>query len=428
MDGGKVMQIHVVSRGDTFYSLARRYGVTPESIQAVNQLENPNQLVVGETLLIPTQNQYTVQPGDTLYAIAERFNVDLSDLIRLNPRLVSGEIRPGETVKIPAHEKKRIIVNGYLEPHEGVVERFREASSALTYLTIFSYHVQSNGTLIEPDPSENDLLAAVKTTRVQPLMAITNISEGGFDRDVATALFKSTDAQNRLIENVLRIMREKGYRGVNVDFEYLGSNTRRDYNRFIERLTNRLHRENFIVSTALAPKISGVQTGEWYEAHDYQFHGRTVDFVILMTYEWGWSGGPPMPVSPITQVRRVVNYARSVIPARKIVMSIPLYGYDWTLPFVEGGEFAKALNFQQAIHRAMRYNQSIDYNEREEAPFFRYTDENGKEHIVYFEDLRTMSAMFKMVSDLELGGISFWNLAFRFPAVWPMITDYFDVR
>lgn len=99
------MQIHVVSRGDTFYSLARRYGVTPESIQAVNQLENPNQLVVGETLLIPTQNQYTVQPGDTLYAIAERFNVDLSDLIRLNPRLVSGEIRPGETVKIPAHEK-----------------------------------------------------------------------------------------------------------------------------------------------------------------------------------------------------------------------------------------------------------------------------------------------------------------------------------
>ena len=422
------MQIHVVSQGDSIYTIARRYGVSPESINSLNQLTNPNQLVIGETLLIPTQNQYTVQPGDTLYSIAERFNIDLQDLISVNPGLASGQLQPGDIVQIPRRQKKRIIVNGYLEPHEGVVDRFREAAPALTYLTIFSYHALSNGDLQAPDPSENDLLQAVKSSNVKPLMAVTNISEGGFDRDIATAILRSNDAQNRLIENVIRIMREKGYRGLNVDFEFLGSNTRRDYNRFIQKLTDRLHRENFIISTALAPKTSGEQVGEWYEAHDYQFHGRTVDFVVLMTYEWGWSGGPPMPVSPITQVRRVVNYARSVMPSRKIVMSIPLYGYDWTLPYVEGGEFARAVTFQQAINRAVRYNARIEYHQNEAAPYFRYTDESGKQHDVYFEDLRTMDAMFKMVSDLDLGGISFWNLAFRFHPVWSQITDYFDVR
>ncbi|MGV3488120.1 MAG: LysM peptidoglycan-binding domain-containing protein [Tuberibacillus sp.] len=422
------MQIHVVSLGESIYSIARRFGVTPEAIININKLTNPNQLVVGETLLIPTENRYTVQPGDTLYSIAERFNVDLQDLIRANPGIAAGQLQPGDTVNIPRRKKKRVIVNGYLEPHEGVVDRFTEAAQALTYLTVFSYHVQRNGDLVPPDPSENELLQAVRSTNVQPLMAITNISEGGFDRDVATAIFRSNEAQNRLIENVSQTMREKGYRGLNVDFEFLGSNTRRDYNRFIQKLTNRLHRENFIISTALAPKTSGQQTGEWYEAHDYQFHGQTVDFVILMTYEWGWSGGPPMPVSPLTQVRRVVNYARSVMPSRKIVMSIPLYGYDWTLPYVEGGEFAKAVTFQQAINLALKYHAKIEYDQREAAPFFRYTDENGRQHIVYFEDLRTMDAMFKLVSDLDLRGMSFWNLAFRFPAVWPLITDYFDVR
>lgn len=422
------MQIHVVSPGESIYEIGRRYGVSPDNIVTLNNLNNPNQLVVGETLLIPTKNKYTVQPGDSLYSIAERFKVDLQDLIKANPRLSAGQLQPGEIVNIPRREKQKIIVNGYLEPHEGVVDRFKEAAKGLTYLTVFSYHVQKNGDLTPPDSSETDLLQAVKATNVMPLMAISNISEGGFDRDIASAIFKSTEAQNRLINNVLRIMKEKGYRGLNIDFEFLGSNTRRAYNRFIEKITNRLHAEKFIVSTALAPKTSGEQVGEWYEAHDYQFHGKTVDFVILMTYEWGWSGGPPMPVSPITQVRRVVNYARSVMPSRKIVMSVPLYGYDWTLPYVEGGEFAKAVTFQQAISRARKYNARVEFDQKEAAPFFRYTDENGKHHIVYFEDLRTMDAMFKMASDLNLRGISFWNLAFRFPPVWSLISDFFDVK
>ena len=98
------------------------------------------------------------------------------------------------------------------------------------------------------------------------------------------------------------------------------------------------------------------------------------------------------------------------------------------MPYVEGGEFAKAVTFEQAISRARKYHASVEYDQKEQAPFFRYTDENGKHHIVYFEDLRTMDAMFKMVSDLNLHGISFWNLAFQFPPVWSLITDYFNVR
>ena len=74
-----------------------------------------------------------------------------------------------------------------------------------------------------------------------------------------------------------------------------------------------------------------------YEGHDYPAHGRMMDFIFFMTYEWGWSGGPPMAVSPLNQVRRVLDYAISVVPRDKIMMGIPLYGYDSTLPYVPGG-------------------------------------------------------------------------------------------
>ena len=105
------------------------------------------------------------------------------------------------------------------------------------------------------------------------------------------------------------------------------------------------------MSTALAPKTSATQQGKWYEAHDYRAHGQIADFVVIMTYEWGYSGGPAMAVSPIDQVRKVLEYAITEMPPNKIMMGQNLYGYDWTLPFVQG-TVAKAVSPQQAIELA----------------------------------------------------------------------------
>ena len=74
---------------------------------------------------------------------------------------------------------------------------------------------------------------------------------------------------------------------------------------FYEKPRARFKREGWFLSTALAPKTSATQQGEWYEAHDYKAHGEIVDFVVIMTYEWGYSGGPAMAVSPIGPVREL---------------------------------------------------------------------------------------------------------------------------
>ncbi len=93
-----------------------------------------------------------------------------------------------------------------------------------------------------------------------------------------------------------------------------------------------LHPLGYVVATALAPKVSAEQKGTLYVAHDYPVHGQLADFVIIMTYEWGYIYGPAMAVAPVDQVRRVLDYAVSAMPAGKILMGMPNYGYDWTLP------------------------------------------------------------------------------------------------
>lgn len=420
------MQIHVVKQGDSLYKLSQVYGVSASSISSINGIAQNEPLIIGQTLLIPTKNQYTVKAGDTLWSISQKFDVSYKALQKANPTLNVQSLQPGTVIKLPERKKDKITVNGYLEPHQGLNPRFQEAAPALTYLAIFSYHVDAKGDLTPPE--QTGLLEAVQATNVGPLMTITNIKGAQFDKDVGTAVLTNQNIQEHLISEVLSILKDKKYAGLNIDFEFLGKELREDYNQFLRKVTKALHDAGFIVCTSLAPKTSGTQSGAWYESHDYPAQGKIVDFVILMTYEWGWSGGPPMPVSPITQVKRVVNYALSVMPANKIVMSIPLYGYDWTLPYEQGGKFAKALNPIQAVQLARKHNVSIQYDEKEEAPSFKYTDNQGRSHIVWFEDLRTMDAMFEFVKEKNLRGISFWNLAFRYPPIWPMLQDYFDIR
>src|SRR5690606_5999318 len=141
--------------------------------------------------------------------------------------------------------------------------------------------------------------------------------------------------QETLITNLLNTMESKKYRGVNFDLEYVYPEDRENYNAFLRRTVARLRPLGYSVSTAVAPKVSADQGGVLYEAHDYEAHGQIVDFVVVMTYEWGWAGGEPWAVAPINEVRRVMDYAVTAIPPKKIMMGIPLYGRDWNIPWEE---------------------------------------------------------------------------------------------
>lgn len=147
-----------------------------------------------------------------------------------------------------------------------------------------------------------------------------------------------------------------------------------------------------------------------------------------MTYEWGYSYGPPLAVSPIDEVRKVVNFALSVMPANKILLGQNLYGYDWTLPYEEGGDPAEAISPQEAINRARINNAAIQYDSEAQAPFYTYTDAQGKEHEVWFEDARSIQAKFDMIKELNLRGISYWKLGLAFPQNWLLLQDRFNVK
>jgi spore germination protein len=328
----------------------------------------------------------------------------------------------------PQTAKKHIDTIGFLEvvDPKTAVAAVNQAAPNLTYVSFFSYRARPDGSLIPLNDAAP--LATTRKNRATPMLVITNFANGNFQADIAHRIFTDKAASARLINNVIRVMRQKGYRALNVDFEHLHPQDRRLYNGFLATLFPLAKKEGFIVSTALAPKQSDNDRGPWHGAHDYAFHGKIADFVILMTYEWGWTGGPPMAVSPVPQIRKVIEYAKTKIPAQKIIMGAPLYGYDWTLPYKKGGPPAKRISPKEADTLAHQRGIKVYYNMRDQAPWFRYTDKNGKKHEVWFEDAQSAQAKFNLVKEYNLHGISYWVLGESFPENWSLLRDNFHIN
>ena len=300
------------------------------------------------------------------------------------------------------------IVNGYAYPSI-TAETLQWWLPRLDWISSFSYGFTSAGDLV--NLKDYNLTAPARAAGVKPLMVLTPMDEDGqFNDEAAVAVFENPQAQQNLINNIERNIKEKNLAGVDFDFEYLRAEYADDYVALVAGAAARLRPQGFLTTAALAPKTSADQAGLLYQGHDYKGLGQAADYCLLMTYEWGYAFGPPLPVSPINSVRRVIEYGLSEIPAEKILMGMNNYGYDWTLPFEKGRDRAEKLALYQALARAEYYGVEVQYDEAAQAPFFTYTDRAGREHIVWFEDERSWRARLALVEEYGLAGISIWNI------------------
>ena len=423
------MDIHVVRPGDTLYSVALQYGVPMAQLLNDNQLPDPSRLVVGQTLVVQyPQETHVVQVGETLLSISALYGVSVRQLLRNNP-VLRGEdsIFPGQTLVLSYQQEKEgtLSVNGYAYPFidRGLLQR---TLPYLSDLTPFTYGFTPQGDLIDLD--DLDLINAARQSGVRPLLHLSTLTEeGGFSNELAHIALNDPAVQSNLISQLLETIARKGYQGLDVDFEYLSGSDAEAYAQFISRLREALAPQNFPVIVALAPKISATQPGRLYEGHNYALLSQAADFVLLMTYEWGYAYSPPMAVAPIRNVRRVVEYALNEMPPEKIYLGIPNYGYDWPLPYRQGNR-ATSISNQYAVELAARYRTAIRFDENAQAPWFRYTDGMGREHEVWFEDAHSIRAKLALTQEYGLQGVGYWNLMRPFPQNWLVLNALYNIR
>lgn len=367
------MEIYVVQRGDTVDEIARRYAVPVESIIWNNQLVFPYPLAVGQALLI-------------------------------------GEYEEG---------MERVINSGgyaYTYISHWVLE---QTIPFLTRLFVFSYGFTTEGEVVYPPMDDTWMIQMSLENDTLPILTLTPFGpDGKFNNNLIHQVVTNAVSVDRLLYNLVSLMQAKGYRGIDIDFEYILAEDRDFFTAFVERTVEVMHEYGFIVSVALAPKTSADQKGLLYEGKDYGAIGSAADEVLLMTYEWGYKYGPPMAVAPLNMVRRVVNYAITEIASSKINLGIANYGYDWPLPFVRGETEARTIGNVEAVQIAIRYGAEIRFDETAWSPYFNYEDETGTEHVVWFEDVRSIQRKYGLLTEYGLHGTGVWQIMRWFRGMW----------
>ena len=377
------MEIYIVKKKDTVDSIADRYGISASSIIYNNQLIFPYALAIGQALLLSTDF-----PSSSSY---------------------------------PAY------VNGYAYPfiEQTVLD---ETLPFLTTLSVFSYGFTTEGELIPPHLDDGFMIRSALNAGVRPILTLTPFGvDGNFNNFLITTMVNNEAVKNNLIDNLLSTVREKGFGGVDIDFEYILSEDRIPFADFVADVRNSLAPYGYHVSVALAPKTSDSQAGLLYEGKDYGLLGEAADSVLLMTYEWGYTYGPPMAVAPLNKVRQVVEYAVTRITPSKIDLGIPNYGYDWTLPYVRGTSAARTISNLEAIQLAIDNDAAISFDETAMSPFFQY-EKNGLLHEVWFEDVRSYQAKFSLLPAYGLRGMGYWQIMRFFRPNWLLLQDTFQIQ
>lgn len=373
------MDIYIVKPGDSLWRIARRAGTTAEELARINQLSDPSRLIPNMALLLP------------------------------------GGTQPG---------RQEILANAYAYPNigEAVLE---ETLPVLSFLCPFSHRLTLSGELLPLD--DGRLVEAAPAQNVAPFLTVTNLSEnGGFSSDIAHAVFTDGAVQDAAVENILAALAGRRYAGVNLNIEYVYPYDRESYNRFLRRLSGLLHERGLYLVTAIAPKESAGQEGLLYSAHDYAAHGRWADWVVLMTYEWGYTYSAPQAVSPVNRIRRVLDYAVTQMPAGSILLGMSNYGYRWRLPWRQG-DAASVIGNTAALNLAVSVGAELRYDETAQAPWFRYTDAEGLRREVWFEDVRSVRARLELVKEYALAGISWWTVNRLFRPALQLQAALFDM-
>ena len=425
--------IHIVKSGDTIASIAGAYGVSESRLRYDNQVGVSSALAVGQALLILIpQTVHRVAPGETLEGIAAAYGTTPLAVVRNNPFLLEdGDLYAGETLVIRYEREESGAgygtprhLGGYLYT-DGDLFVIGQSMPYLTSMYLFSYGFTVQGSLILPQNAQSWLDMA-GYFGVRPVLVLTPLTESGtFNSNLISVMLRDEAVQETLTENLLAEMEKEGYRALDVDFEFVPPADRDLYIDFIGRLTERMNAQGYPVSVALVPKTSDDQQGEFYEGMDYGALGAAANSVLVMAYEWGYTFGPPMAVAPLDQVRRVVDYAVSRIDPAKIDLGIPNYGYDWRLPYRRGASRARVVGNVEAVELAVRTGSEILFDETALSPYFYYT-EGGVEHVVWFEDVRGMTARFGLIAEYGLRGAGYWNLMRRFRANWLLWNATFE--
>ncbi len=267
------------------------------------------------------------------------------------------------------------------------------------------YTIWANGA-ITGQPDERVLQYA----RDHDLWVFALVQQNQYGGQVLGPLLQSPVASRRAMESLLGLCETEGFDGINLDFEGVPPNDRQAYTSFVGQIADLLHRYGYYLTLSVPAETQDEPGNSWTGAYDYKALGKEADLVMVMAYDQHYAGGSAGPIDSTAWVQQVANFAARTIPPRRVVLGIPLYGYDWG-----GSSTAQGLSFAAFRQIALQHGESPS---AQDLVYWQ----DGVRHIAYYAGLTDFESKVRLASGYGLRGIVLWRLGLEDPSIWSYLT------
>ena len=289
----------------------------------------------------------------------------------------------------------------------------------LTYVAVVAYAFTEEGYAFNTI-EDTAIVTRAKALNITPLLMIRNYTGGNFSPELAGIVLGNPTLRGNLIASIVNLARQRGFGGVSIDFEFIPPPRRNDFNTFLIDLKSALG--ELLLHVNVHAKTADIPTNRIIGAYDYAAIGRAADIVAVMTIDYGYPGGPPDPISPISWLQQVIQYSITQISARKLLMAIALYGYDKVKP----ANTTKALSSLSAQNLAISSGATIEFDNHARSPWYRYYH-GVEEHVVWFEDISSYLEKYRLIDLYQLKGTTFWQISIPSPQNWAYVSKNITV-
>ena len=308
----------------------------------------------------------------------------------------------------------RMIIGYYENPwpntpdQSGSFPSMKTFAKHMTHVVPFWYKVVADGTL---ESKESQLVYDTARGLNLKMFPLITYKTGAIEE-----VLKNPALRSKTIDNIVKLLTDKPYDGVNIDFELLKPEQEKDLTVFMAELYGKLKPLGKTVTISVFPKLDVHESV--HGAYNYQELAKNADFIQVMLYDKHWATSEPGAIAPIEWYEKNLKYAIDQTgSANKVIAGVSAYGYDWP---PKGGEAAADVKYVDAIVLAEKNGVKIEYDEKDQAPHFKY-----KNHEVWFENERSTAAKLDVVAKYKPAGIAIWRLGQEQPEIWPLIDKKF---
>lgn len=290
----------------------------------------------------------------------------------------------------------------YLEwPGSGSSASFAAHYRDLSAIAPLWYSLHADATVHQR--SRADVAALVARAHALGRRVLALVTNDGQDRILLSPALRA-----RAVQNLVGTVLASHVDGVNIDFENMDGTAAQGLVDFVAAVRARLAPLGRLTTVAVGPREQGaLPLADQSDAYSYAALGRAADFVVLMTYDQHGPGSSAGPVAAIGWVRSVARYALSQIPARKILLGVAAYGYDFGQPGTP------TVTAQQAIAALPAGASGLVWDASADEPHYIAP---GRD--LWFEDSYSARFKFQLVRQLGLRGIALWYLGAEDGRFW----------